>query len=83
MPHLDIFCASTHPLVGAETITFSVFHWSVCTYIHACITLYGTYAHVSYLVRLTVSTVSLLYCVGVCLHCFDAVGWAAGRASGL
>ena len=22
-------------------------------------------------------------CVCVCLQCFDAVGWAAGRASGL
>ena len=22
-------------------------------------------------------------CVAVCLQCFDAVGWAAGRASGL
>ena len=23
------------------------------------------------------------YCIALCLQCFDAVGWAAGRASGL
>jgi len=26
---------------------------------------------------------SLSVCLSVCLQCFDAVGWAAGRASGL
>jgi len=26
---------------------------------------------------------SLLYIVGIFLQCFDAVGWAAGRVSGL
>ena len=25
----------------------------------------------------------LFICISICLQCFDAVGWAAGRASGL
>ena len=41
-----------------------------------------------YLVFLCVSVyhfdfVLLVTLLGLCLQCFDAVGWAAGRASGL
>ena len=30
-----------------------------------------------------VNSLSMGMCPGFCLRCFDAVGWAAGRASGL
>ena len=29
------------------------------------------------------AVIVLLVCTAICLQCFDAVGWAAGRASGL
>ena len=32
---------------------------------------------------ITLSTKNFCLMLAVCLQCFDAVGWAAGRASGL
>ena len=33
--------------------------------------------------RLSGGAMGMYHCVVECLQCFDAVGWAAGRASGL
>jgi len=39
--------------------------------------------HKPVIARITCLVICLLCVIIVCLQCFDAVGWAAGRASGL
>ena len=63
------YAYAAHPM-GHSGICCQLVHLCVCVCVRAC-------------VRVVHISIYLSFVIIMCLQCFDAVGWAAGRASGL
>ena len=68
---------------GLSELPCCVWTWTVHPTQHVSMHTARGNTRQSYIARCSSNTVWLYKCLYCCLQCFDAVGWAAGRASGL